>query len=619
MKLITCTGNFNSLGVHKYRDVITFSIQMISSAECSLKLYPKDGTKAIILPMKKDENETGIFSIGIRQFDHTAYDYNFIVDKKIVTDPYARKLTGREQWGDKKRLTDSENIKGSFYFSDFHWGNDRLPHIEKQDMLMYKLHVRGFTQDIKGKRYSGLLEGVKRKIPYLKEMGITTLEFMPIYEFEEVMSLKQNVSQMKSSDKINYWGYQAGNYFAPKTSYLGQEHDPNEWKKLIQKLHKNNMECILEMHFDRKTNPHFILDCLRFWSREYHVDGFHLICDDATAQLAAQDLHLSGRKLFYDTFDHEIVSGEKQKGPQIFTYNEEFSYAARKMLNNHGGSLYDFTCQMRRQDTNQGFVNFAANYNGFTLNDLFSYTKKYNEANLEENKDGNDYNYSSNCGQEGETKKKNVINLRKRQIKNALALVFLSQGVPLIWMGDESCNSQNGNNNAYCQDNEIGWKNWENKVKNKQILDYVKKLSEFRKNHPIIHKKDPMNLYDTTGIGFPDLSYHSNIAWMTDFSANQPYIGLLYCDNNSKEKGSRDFVYIAYNFQLTAQEFAIPVLPKDLLWHIAMDTKREDSVLTQDLPALEQKQTFIVQAQSITVLVSKENSAMRSRRKNGRK
>lgn len=598
MKLKSYTLSYDRLGVQRDKDVMIFSIQVIKARSCSLKLYPKDGSRELIFPMKQDKNGAGIFSVGLEPFDIDAYDYNYVIEETVVTDPYARRISGRESWGELSRLKRKENIKGSLYFSEFNWNNDTLPNISKQDMIMYKLHARGFTKGLRDKKYAGLFEGIKRRIPYFKDLGITTLEFMPIYEFEEIME--------SVAAKINYWGYCKGDYFAPKAAYLGAGNDPAELKKLIYKLHQNQIECILEMYFPQYTNPILIIDCLRFWSREYHVDGFHLICDAQTAQLAAQDLQLSGRKLFFNYFDSDIIVGERQKGPSVFSYNEEFTYAVRKMLNHHGGDLYDFTCQMRRQDVGQGFVNFAANYNGFTLNDLFSYTRKRNENNLDNNCDGNDYNYSNNCGEEGESKKKNVVSLRIRQIKNALALVFLAQGIPLIWMGDESGNSQQGNNNAYCQDNAIGWKNWENKLKNRQILQFTKDLIKFRNRHRMIHRKEPMKMYDLTGLGFPDLSYHTDTAWMADFSSNQPYIGMLYCNaNESAAEYTREFIYMAYNFQLTPQKFALPVLPKGLSWHIAIDTRREASVLSGVLPLLERTQTFLVQAQSITVLVSR--------------
>ncbi|MFP3154116.1 glycogen operon protein GlgX [Lachnospiraceae bacterium ZAX-1] len=658
MKFETCSGDFDSLGVRKHEDAITFSLQTISGVECGLILYPKDGTKKETIPMLPSRIHEGIFSIGIKHLDSAAYDYNFVIDGHTVVDPYARKIAGREIWGDLSRLTNKEEIKSSFYFTDFNWKNDKLPRIRKQDMVMYKLHIRGFTMDIgRGGKTDGTVEAVIKKIPYLKELGITTLELMPMYEFEELIMLDGMIKEPVKEDKINYWGYTQGDYFAPKASYLGNGASPNELKKMIQKLHKNQIECIMEVHFDKKTNPHFIIECLQFWSREYHIDGFHLLCDYAVAQLAAQDLRLCKRKLFYTSFDKELLDGDKQRAVFLFAYQESFSYSARKMLNAQAGNLYEFVGQMKRQDETQGFVNFVTSNNGFTLYDLFSYTKKCNADNMEDNTDGTNWNYSSNCGQEGISRKKAVNDLRKKQVKNALALTFLAQGIPLIWMGDESGNSQQGNNNAYCQDNSIGWKNWKNEIKNKELLNFTKRLAAFRRQHPVLKRPNPMQMSDPTGNGYPDLSYHSDGGWLIDFDSNRPYIGIMYCANyiKSKKKNNKrkteepleeksvetqfltkdllrtevlgpglivpkqaapevlndevpeqDFVYIAYNFQMVAQKFALPVLPKGMKWFLAIDTYREGSILEGRLPMIEQKPTFLVPRQSISVLIGSE-------------
>jgi len=233
--------------------------------------------------------------------------------------------------------------------------------------------------------------------------------------------------------------------------------------------------------------------------------------------------------------------------------------------------------------------------------DLVSYDVKHNEANGENNRDGNNYNYSWNCGVEGPTRKKTILDLRKKQIKNALALLLLSQGVPKILSGDEIGNTQYGNNNPYCQDNEISCIDWSGEKKNKDILDYTKMLIQLRKEHNILHHKKELKIMDYYSCGYPDLSYHGKQAWYPEFENYNRQIGIMYCGKYAVNKNGKedDFIYVAYNMHWIEHEFALPNLPKNKKWHAVMDTSAKVTELKNIQKSIK------VNGRSVIILIGK--------------
>lgn len=647
MNFQICSGNQEKAGVTRQKDIISFSRQAAENSICYLLLYPRDGSPDLRIPMEAKGNCGTMYTVGIQGLDWKNYDYNFEINGEEALDKYARKITGREIWADEARRPKEQNtepfvpqkdrrkleqapgghilaerghgkekivgkVKSSFYFSDFKWKDVGYEGIKKEDMVIYKLHVRGFSMGLQGTgSRHGTVEAVEQKLDYLKGLGVTTLLFMPVYEFEEILMLDHTKERMSQKDVVNYWGYTAGSYFAPKASYLGKGHNPDNLKRLIQKMHQKQMECILEFYFPQQTNPHLIIDVLRYWNKEYHVDGFRLLGCPAVAELIAQDCRLSGCKLFFDGFREELAQDKQRFGPMLFSYNERFLYEVRRVLNHQGGSIYEFACQMRRQQECQGFVNFIAENNGFTLWDVFSYEHKHNEQNGEGNRDGNNFNCSGNCGQEGVSRKRQVNELRKRQAKNALAVIFLAQGVPMLWMGDECGNSQNGNNNAYCQDNEVGWKDWKRTAQARQLAAYVGKLARIRKEWPILRSPRPFQLQDYENRGCPDLSYHSDGAWKIDFGMNRGFVGMFY---SGAYAGLEKSLYAAYNFQSVPQKFA---LPGGMEWELLLDTAKDEAIL--DVPEkLTDVRELLVERQSVCLLSGKiysEGKAARKRRR----
>ncbi len=311
---------------------------------------------------------------------------------------------------------------------------------------------------------------------------------MPIYEFEELIAQERDSRDITDwSDnaregylleedagelpyKINCWGYGAGSYFAPKASFAAGECPDAELKSCILKMHKKGMECILEMDFGDCLPAWFILEVLKFWVREYHVDGFHLQGSRIPMDILMQEPYLGRTKLFYRGISEDMIDGQESAFPRIFVDTDEFMYPCRRLAAGIDGNVWDLANQMKKQNERLGHINYIADNNDFTLADLFSYEKKHNEQNGEGNLDGPDFSLNINCGVEGESSSRNIQRIRLRRMKNAAAMLFLSQGVPMLMAGDEDCNSQQGNNNAYCQDNSIGWKDWKSSRSSKEFF-----------------------------------------------------------------------------------------------------------------------------------------------------
>lgn len=616
-------GNYEKLGLVRKGDAAIFTFEGEKEDRCSILFYGKNQEVIGRIEVPEAYCRGSIRSVCVNGLPKKNLKYNYEINGNVKTDDYAKSIVGREKWNDTNRAAWDYAICGGDVPEDFDWQEDRQPEIPRKDMVMYKLHVRNFSMDagLRG-RVKGTFSAVMEKIPYLKSLGITTIEFMPVYEFEEVVMPKPVKLpeylcwESKAEDKIkpvektptgrvNCWGYVPGNYFAPKASYSSIPEADIEWKTLIRELHKNGMECVMEMFFDEKVNQNIILDALRFWVREYHVDGFHLLGTSIPVTAIAQDLLLSRTKLYYTSFAPVLLE-KKKTCHHLYIYSDEYLYPARKILNHMEGDLNEFLCQQRKQHEVQGFVNYVANHNGFTLADVFCYCEKHNQANGEDNCDGNSWNYSSNCGVEGRTRKRFVEYMRRKQLKNAIAMLFTAQGVPLLYAGDEFANSQEGNNNAYCQDNRIGWLNWKNTERYGWLISFVTKMAEFRRKHPVISLDVPMQQSDYGRKGFPDLSYHGENAWVSVVSMDRQAVGVMYCGAYAKkEDGSNDdFIYIGYNFHSGLSNLALPKLPEKKKWYLAVTTAGEEMCPEKE-ELLENQHLLSVEGQSISILIGK--------------
>ena len=358
----------------------------------------------------------------------------------------------------------------------------------------------------------------------------------------------------------------------------------------------------MEYFFPEGTNPTLILDALHYWVMEYHIDGIHANCEKAVMKMIQTDNLLSTTKIFTYNFATDTDFYAKVENKNLANFNDDFMVSARKFIKGDEDMLNTISYKIKANPPAVAVVNYVANHNTFTLYDAVSYDKKYNQANGENNRDGAVYNYSWNCGAEGDTRKRKINELRKHQIKNALSLVLLSQGVPMIYAGDEMCNSQKGNNNPYCLDNEISWTNWNTTAMAKEILDFTKKLIQFRKQHKILHLSSEPRLMDYKSYGLPDMSYHGSKAWYADFSHFNRHFSVMYCGKYATIDGKEDEadLFIAYNMFWEMIKFGIPSARNKRQWKVVFAT---DSGFKEPGDGIERM--LQVPPRSIVVLMAK--------------
>ena len=332
--------------------------------------------------------------------------------------------------------------------------------------------------------------------------------------------------------RLNYWGYTKAFHFAPKRAYAATKDPVREFKDMVKTMHRLGIEVLMEFYFPEGCSPRYITECLQYWVQEYHVDGFHVRGVQGICNLMATDPLFADTKLLNIYFPVEEIYGKKNlpKKRMVAECNDGFMIDVRRFLKGDEESLKAFAERMRRNPKGSGLINYIASHDGFTLCDLVSYEERHNEDNGEQNRDGRVQNYSWNCGEEGKSRKKKILELRNRQMKNAWCMLLLSAGTPMILAGDEFCNSQLGNNNPYCLDNEISWLDWKGyKSGNSEMFRFVKNLIAFRKKHKILHMGQELSMTDSLSCGFPGISYHSSSAWYGELDGQNRKIGVMYC------------------------------------------------------------------------------------------
>lgn len=575
------------LGAHIESGAIRFSF-VSKTGSCGILLFDRATGKALDkIPFLPEDRVGNIYCKTVDNIDAEKLTYQFYEGDKPVPDEYARVFPGKAAYG-KERL--DSVLKAGFLTTDFDWTGDRFPRIPYDRAMVYCMHVRGFTRhsssDVKHK---GTFAGIIEKLPYLKEIGVTTLELQPSYEFTELPAKDELLRQLPYGatledvdtccmKKLNYWGYKRGYYYAPKASYASSDDPTVEFKTLVKALHENNMELVMQFYFPNDVKRSELAEILRFWVLEYHVDGFHLLGENMPSELLADDDALADTKLWYYHFRTEALykSGEEAKYPHVAEYNDAWCYEMRRYLKGDEGMLDRALYHLRHIPEKSGCIHYLTNYSGFTLADLVSYDYKHNEANGEDNRDGNDYNCSWNCGEEGPTRRQKIRQLRTRQIKNAMCLLLLSQSTPMIFMGDEFGNTQKGNNNPYCQDNVITWLDWNRLKKNAEILEFWKQLVSFRREHAILHPKRELRLMDNLACGYPDLSYHGQNAWRPQTESYFRHVGVLLCGTYAQTDEKDDgLLYLAMNMHWESHELALPRPPKGTCWALAFSTETE--------------------------------------------
>ena len=496
-------------------------VSVVAAAKaCSLLLFEKqegkNGKEARFreirnLPFPEKAKTGHVWSMTVNGTFDTLY-YAFEADGKRFSDPYGRSFVGRERWG---RLSQAKRLLLSPVMEpEFDWQGDQPLHIPYEDCIVYRAHVRGLTKHVSsGTEHRGTFRGIVDKIPYLKELGITTLELLPVVEFQEVM-MPENVEgnpygTSEPTGRLNYWGYAKAGMFAPKASYADPGTNPvTEFKYMVRELHKAGLEVVPELYFSGKEVPEFVLETVRFWVREYHVDGIHLT-GYAPVDLLAKDPYLADTKLWAISWDAPKPSAGEKK--HLGEYNDGFLIDMRRALKGDEEQMSSLIYRNRRNPAETGVLNFMAGTNGFTMMDMVSYDQKHNEANGENNRDGSDYNYSWNCGVEGPVRKKKVLELRARQLRRA---------------------------------------------------------------HPVFHMEQEPRVMDYLACGHPDISYHGVNAWQPEFENFRRQIGILYCGTYAKKPDGQndDFFFVIFNMHWEPHGFALPNLPKDLEWTLSFDT-----------------------------------------------
>lgn len=603
-------GRIFPLGATAVDGGVHFSMVSEGGA-CSLVLFKKGREERLsTIPFPSRLKFGNLWRMTVLGENFSELEYCFEVDGQMQPDAFGKMYTGRESWYDPEQR--GRLMKSPVLISDFDWEDDAPLHIPYEDSILYRIHTRGLTRHTSSKvKNKGTFAGIMEKIPYIKELGVTAVELLPVTEFDEVVMRGGIDGNPYGADeptgKVNYWGYGPGYYFAPKASYSsGKIKDPvGEFKTLVKEFHRAGIEVILELYFTGSENPLQVLEAVRFWVREYHVDGIHLV-GFAPTYLIGSDPCLSETKLFATSWDG--VAGGRKK--HLGEYNDGFMVDMRRVLKGDEDQMNNLIFRSKRNPREWGVINYMANTNGFTMMDMVSYEMKHNEANGEGNQDGNSYNYTWNCGVEGATRRKKILELRKKQIRNAWLLLFLSQGTPLLLAGDEFGNSKNGNNNSYCQDNEISWLNWNQQKTNQDIYNFVKYVIAFRKKHPVFHKDVEPRVMDYLACGHPDVSYHGVKAWCPEFENFRRQLGIMYSgEYGRKADGTADdYFFVAYNMHWEPHEFALPNLPKKMKWHVAFNTdEHEINGIYEEgkEPELEDQKQFLVGPRTIVVFIGR--------------
>lgn len=708
-RLRTEKGFPDILGATLDKNGCNFAIYSENAGSVSLLLFDKKDIKrnTIIIPLDKNINKTKntwhiyIYGIKIGQlygYSLTASDIlkkhkdNRYNPNKLLIDPYSKAVTFSGNWKHSNSFGyDINSIEGLNSFSeeknydtaiksvvvgnnDFNWGRDKHPGIPWRDAIIYEMHVRGFTFDKSSNvKYPGTYLGVIEKIPYLKDLGITAVELLPVFEFNE--SENNRFNPVTKEKLKNYWGYSPLAFFAPETWYSSKFDGVNaikEFKTMVKAFHKTGIEVILDVVYNHTgegnefgptinfkgidnslyyileknkkyknysgcgntfncNNPvvkQLILDSLRYWVINMHVDGFRF----DLAAILGRDEHgkwIDGRSLLNDINDDPVLSrtkiiSESWDAGGLFKlgafpnrwaeWNSKFKEDVRSFIKADDNKVMDFIKRIvgspdifsGNKENSYYSINYISCHDGFTLNDVVSYNSKHNRNNGENNKDGEDNNFSFNCGIEGVTDDIEILKLRERQMKNLFLVLMISQGTPMILSGDEVKFSKNGNNNTYCHDNELNWFNWKLTKKNKCFFKFCKFMIQFRKKHPILRmNKFLINNEITANNEY--ITWHGVEIDKPDFTSGSHTIAFMlygskyYINDREKDKN----IYVAINSYWEDLNFRIPDPAAGGRWYLCVDTFLDHSFYNEGKEPVITAPTILIKKRSIVILIEK--------------
>lgn len=679
-------GMFEINGAMVLQQGVNFSVHTYDGTSCELLLFHRGEEEPFaVLPFPEEYKIGDVYSMIVFGLDIEEIEYAYRVagpnqpekgllfDKKaVLLDPYARAVAGQRIWGERK--------KGAYHArivrDTFDWGEMPQSTSEMSDLVIYELHVRGFTQhSSSGVKHPGTFAGLREKIPYLKELGINAVELMPIFEFDETM----DVREVDGRKLIDYWGYNTVSFFSPNSSYAATDeynHEGTELKELIRDLHANGIEVILDVVFNHtaegnEKGPSFcfkgfdnriyymltpdgnyynfsgcgntlncnhpivrqmILECLRYWTVSYRVDGFRFdlasilgrnedgspMNNPPLLRVLSFDPLLRNVKLIAEAWD---AGGMYQVGgfpasKRWAEWNGRYRDSLRAFLKGENWESWNAAWSISGSgdlyggffaDGNNNYagynscVNFFTCHDGFTLYDLYSYNGKHNEGNGWDNTDGSNDNRSWNCGAEGETDNPEVLRLRYRMIRNACAVLMCSRGTPMFFAGDEFGNTQHGNNNSYCQDNEISWLDWNLLNKNRELFEFFKFMIDFRHKHPVIRKKLPDAV-----CGMEPLHTHNMNADDMTIPRDARFLAVSFAGYD-REKGRDDMVYVAVNTHWEDVRITLPRLRKPQAWYLSVNTYGDGQGRYCYYPGEETRidHEFIMRPRSVAVFAAK--------------
>ena len=667
---------------------VNFSVFSAVASSCTLVLFDKGSGQTMAEIKLPDSYRIGdVWAITVFDLDPECFTYGFRIDgpndpltghrcfpDAVLLDTRARAITGRDRWGETPPADETYPYRAFVVPEDFDWRGDSALDHATEDLVIYELHVRGFTRHpTSSVRHPGTYAGLVDKIPHLLALGVNCVELLPVFEFDEFELSRPN--PLTGQLNMNYWGYSTVGFFAPKAGYaatgpVGMQCD--EFKTMVRALHAAGIEVILDVvfnhtcegdhrgpvisfrGFDNKTyymlTPDgsyynfsgcgnslncnhpvvraMVLECLRFWVSEYHIDGFRF---DAAAILgrdpwgaplknppllesAAADPVLKKCKLIAEAWDAGglYLLGNFPDYGRFAEWNGKFRDEVRDFLRGEAGYAGRLATRLTGspdlyQHSGRGpraSVNFITCHDGFTLRDLVSYNGKHNEANDEGNRDGIDDNRSWNCGVEGDSDDAAICALRRRQSKNALLALCVARGTPMLLMGDEMGRTQDGNNNAYCHDSEMNWLDWSLAEREAELLRFTRLAIALRHQHPVLRLPSHPRGDVPGALGFPEVSWHGSLPWQPDWESQ--LVAVVFA---AQTTSGPDLVYFAWNSAHLATILTLPPLPRGWSWALQANTGEDaprDVFAAGEEPLLE-AQPFLLGARSAILLCARQS------------
>jgi isoamylase len=691
-------------GSHQEGDGVNFVLFSRHASRVRLELYqhPDDSSPTRIIDLDPVRNRTGdVWHVWVRGIP-VGQLYGYRIDgpyqpdeghrfnpNKLLLDPYARATAGVVDWDFSaargydpsskladlsfSTVDDAGTTPKCIFIQDlFDWEMDSPPKHSASDTVIYETHVRGFTiHNSSDVEHPGTFIGLTEKIPYLKDLGVTAIELMPVLEFNE--NELRNLNPITGEKLKNYWGYNPVAYFAPKQAYSfegSRWRQTVEFREMVKAFHRADIEVILDVVLNhtaendelgpticlrgvensifymlQEKQPRyykdftgvgntlnanhpvvreFVRNALRYWVMDMHVDGFrfdlasvlgrdehgNIRCDAPLLEGIAEDPILRDVKIIAEAWD---AGGAYQVGgfstKRWTEWNGRFRDDVRRFWVGDAGMIGSFASRIAGSSdlylkSGKGpasSLNFVTCHDGFTLNDLVSYNQKHNNENGEFSRDGSDFNYSYNCGVEGPSEDPVIESMRKRMIKNFLLTLFISRGVPMLLGGDEFRRTQRGNNNAYCQDNEVSWFDWSLLEKHDEIHRFTRGMIAFRRAHPMLRAE---YFYTDDDIKW----FAANGATPNWEDPRQKSLACLILGKTEPD------LFILFNADITPVDFSIPALPPGMIWRLAVDTSRiaPDDILSSGKElSMNGQFVFRLEPRSSAILLTDDREVLR--------